>query len=957
MSAAAAGEAAPEGAPQAARVLVVVSERGDLPEHADGATLDADRYLAGDEAGERGCVVVNLCRSYRYRTKGYYVSLLADARGQRVVPSVETLEGMAAPFMLFRTLQEAGIPTVDAGARPRRGTLPAVIAPAADAECLAYFGETSDPRFQEAARATFREWPVPVLRLHFVQDDELWRVAQVEPVSLHHLSPTERAPLLEALADPERLCRHGAPEPSEEKRASIAVLVEEGDPFSPSSPETIDRLERVAARENVHVRRITLNDLERLGEYDALFIRALTGVRDPSFQFALRAEALDMPVVDDTQSIIRCSNKVFLEELLGREGIPTPRTLVATARTPWSSVSELGSPVVIKLPDGSFSAAVHKIASEAEYRERSAEMFRRSPLIIAQEYLPTEYDWRITILEGRLLFAAKYHMAPGHWQIRDEQAGTERYGKVEAVRRADAPASVVELALRAAALVGNGLYGVDLKETPAGPVVIEINDNPNLDVGYEDAADGDLIYHDLIQYFLRRIEEGATEPAPAASAERELEPLRQPIARPTPRRPHYRPFEVAGLELEYAVVDRDLNIASRVEPALRVLAGRPTSDVDLGAIGFSNEIADHVFELKTLSPTPSLAVAEEQLVEGVRRFDEVLAERWGARLMPTGMHPWMNPRKGRLWTRSNVKIYQCYARLFDVQTHGWMNVHAAHLNLPFGREDEAVAMHNAAALLIPYLPALSASSPMHDGELQPSEDGRLAWILQHQARIPESMGATVPEYVESFNDYRRRVLRPMYRALDALPDAGVLRHEFFNARGAVLKFSRKSMEIRVIDMQECVKMDVAIAVFARSVLRSLSRQVLTGRLALPEHGLLVEDFHATVRDGSRARVYAPFLPRSAVRGDDGKVPVNQVLMELLSLAERAVRRDETQYLGLVERVIESGSLAEKIRAALLPYADQDDAVFTEAARRVYIELCDCLEANEPWAGRWGGTTI
>src|SRR5690606_93729 len=214
------------------------------------------------------------------------------------------------------------------------------------------------------------------------------------------------------------------------------------------------------------------------GEYDALFIRTLTGVREPSFQFALRAEMLDMPVIDDPQSIIRCSNKVFLEELLRREGIPTPRTLVVTSHTSWKEVEALGLPVVVKLPDGSFSAAVHKCASETEYERVTAEMFRRSPLLIAQEFLPTDFDWRITVLDGRVLFAARYFMARGHWQIRAAQEGHERFGKVAAVKRDEAPRAVRELAVRAASLIGAGLYGVDIKDTPRGPVVIEINDNP-----------------------------------------------------------------------------------------------------------------------------------------------------------------------------------------------------------------------------------------------------------------------------------------------------------------------------------------------------------------------------------------------------------------------------------------------------------------------------------------------
>ncbi|MBV9773773.1 MAG: RimK-like ATPgrasp N-terminal domain-containing protein [Gemmatimonadetes bacterium] len=969
------------------RVVVVVSERRAIPGLPAEMVVTADEYLEGGEAlSDRRLTVVNLCNSYRYRTKGYYVSLLADARGQAVVPGVETIEGLSDAYGLFRALHEAGVPTVDVQEmRARRRALPAAISPEADdrdspahdpaapllrvsgrnglsyrpatgaevEETLAYFGTSADPRFRAASLAVYREWPTPVLRIQWVLEEDEWKVTQVSPVSPGRLGAEERARLGEAARNERLVLRRGAAPPSTGKRASIAVLVEEGDPFSPSSPETIDKLERVAARMNVYVHRIGLDDLDKLGEYDALFIRALTGVSTPAFQFALRAEALDMPVVDDSQSIIRCSNKVFLEELLRRECIATPRTLVVTSRTPPEQVAELGFPFVLKLPDGSFSAAVHRVSSPGEYRERAGEMFRSSPLLIAQEYLPTDFDWRVTVLGGELLFAARYYMARGHWQIRSAEKGTERYGRVEAVARDQAPRPVVELALRAAALIGNGLYGVDIKETPAGPVVIEINDNPNLDIGYEDAADGNAVYEDVLRFFLRRVEEGGEVAKPERS-EPEMAPLRAPIrSRGTGAgggRSHYRPFEVAGVELEYAVVDRDLNIAHRVEDAFRELAGRRTSDVDLGAVALSNEIADHVFEVKTQLPPRSLVEAEAVLWEGIQRFTAVLRDRFDARLMPTGMHPWMDPAKARLWTRSNARTYATYARLFDVKSHGWMNVQSNHLSLPMGREAEAVAMLNAAALLVPYLPALAASSPMYDGELQSAADGRLARILEHQARIPESQGEIVPEYVESMADYRKRILGPMYAALDRFPDTAPIRHEFFNARGAVFKASSKRMEVRVLDTQECVKMDMAVAVFVRSALKGVTQRVMAGKTALPPHGVLVSDFRAAVRDGSRARVLAPHLS-TVERDGEGRADVREVLRVLLDEARRNVRRDEADHLELAARVIETGTLSERIRAELDPYAEADDETFTDAARRIYIELMDCLEANEPWSRR------
>ncbi|HET7229595.1 MAG TPA: glutamate-cysteine ligase family protein [Longimicrobium sp.] len=975
------------------RVLVVISDPRDAAGLPPESVVDADRYLeGGGDLGDPRAVVVNLCRSTRYRSRGYYVSLLASARGQQVIPTVETSQGLQEPYGRFRALQEAGVPTVDAAEmRVRRRELdlphpdtpaalgdeaeeeepphafPAPLVRAEDegergcrpaqahefVEALVFMGTCADPRFHRAALAVYREWPAPVLRLQLVSEDEEWKVTQVAAVPPHHLSPDERMALARTLGDPERVVRRGREVPRETVRASIAVLVTPGDPFAPSSPETIDRLERVAGRMNVHVHRIGLNDLRKLPEYDALFIRALTGVSEPAFQFALRAEALDMPVVDDPQSIIRCGNKVFLEELLRREGIPTPRTQILTQQTRWDQASALGLPFVVKLPDGSFSAAVHKINSRDEFRVRAGEMLRRSPLIIAQEFLPTDFDWRVTVLGGRLLFASRYYMARGHWQIRTEVKGTERYGRVEAVPRHQAPADVVDVALRAAALIGEGLYGVDIKETPSGPVVIEINDNPNIDVGYEDAADGNVVYEDLVEFFVSRIEESGVPHGAVREPEAALQSMRAPVrSRPAEGSGEkgYRAFGVAGMELEYPTVDRDLNVVSLVEPAFRILAGRGTSDVHLGALGFSNEIADHVFEVKTEAPVRSLREAEELLYEGVQRFGAVLRDEFDARLMPTGMHPWFDPKKGKLWSRSGGRVYHTYERLFDVYSHGWMNVQASHLNLPFGSERETLAMHTAAALLIPYLPAIAASTPMHDGDLTPYADSRLAWILEHQARIPESCGQLVPEYVESFGDYRRRILGPMYAALDRLPhDASAIRHEFFNARGAVLKFSRKAMEVRVLDTQECVKMDAAIAAFVRAALKDLTRRVLAGKVDLPPHELLVEDFRESIRDGSAALVAAPHF--NVDRDETGRTDVRAVLRGILDGARKQARKDEAPYMELVAAVIDRGSLSECIRSALAPYEEASDEDFTEAARRIYIELMDCLDANEPWRGR------
>ena len=362
------------------RVIAVVSEAADGKGLPEGISVTADQYLEGGEAHtEPGAVVVNLCRSWKYGSKGYYVSLLADARGQLPIPSVDVSEAFGDAYALFRALQEAGVSTVDpeemrarrrSAARssapveeesdedeaPRALPVPIVrvqeeggwaCRPASGeeaAETLVFLGSAADARFRNTALAVYREWPAPVLRLQLVREDGEWKVTAVAPVPPHRLEEDDRRQLCEALADQKRIVRRGREAPREERRASIAVLVDPDDVFSPSSPETLDRLERIAQRMNVHVRRIGLDELHKLPEYDALFIRALTGVSEPAFQFALRAEALGMPVVDDSQSIIRCGNKVFLEELLRRESVATPRTRIVTAHM----AQTLGQTIIIE---------------------------------------------------------------------------------------------------------------------------------------------------------------------------------------------------------------------------------------------------------------------------------------------------------------------------------------------------------------------------------------------------------------------------------------------------------------------------------------------------------------------------------------------------------------------------------------------------------------------------------
>jgi glutathione synthase/RimK-type ligase-like ATP-grasp enzyme len=277
---------------------------------------------------------------------------------------------------------------------------------------------------------------------------------------------------------------------------------------APSNELALKRFIKAAREQDVYAELITKDDYGRLLEFDALFIRETTFVNHHTYRFARRAAKEGMVVIDDPVSILRCTNKVYLAEMLARHKIDIPRSIVVHRDNIHRIVEELGFPCVLKKPDSAFSQGVVKIASEEDLRTRFADYSGDSELLIAQEFLPTTFDWRIGILDQKPLYACRYFMAPGHWQIvKQERDGRGRYGKTETLPVELAPRKAVKLALKAANLIGDGLYGVDVKESNGNFYIIEVNDNPNIDSDSEDAILKEDLYNRIMEVFVRRMEQ------------------------------------------------------------------------------------------------------------------------------------------------------------------------------------------------------------------------------------------------------------------------------------------------------------------------------------------------------------------------------------------------------------------------------------------------------------------
>ena len=291
-------------------------------------------------------------------------------------------------------------------------------------------------------------------------------------------------------------------------RYRFATLVDPHDRMPPSSIQSLRHWARIAEKMGVEVEPITRKDLPRLANYDALFIRETTSISNHTYRFARRAQQEGMPVIDDPLSMIRCTNKVYLTELMNHNKVPIPPTVMIAGPADFEvAAQQLGFPLVLKIPDSAFSRGVKKAQNLEEMKALAEEWLKESDLLLAQKYIPTEYDWRVGVLAGQPLFAVHYLMARKHWQIVNHKAnGRADQGGIKTFTLKEAPAEVVETAVRAARCIGDGLYGVDLKETQDGVFVIEVNDNPNLDHGWEDSGEKDEVWVKLTQWFIARLD-------------------------------------------------------------------------------------------------------------------------------------------------------------------------------------------------------------------------------------------------------------------------------------------------------------------------------------------------------------------------------------------------------------------------------------------------------------------
>lgn len=453
--------------------------------------VKAEDYLSNVYHHTNSMRVINLCRSYEYQSIGYYVSLLAQARDHKAIPSVLGLQDT-----LNNTLSKLISKDIEQDLQKNLKHIKGN-----EFIFSLYFGKNIADRYQDLAKKLHGLFPLPLIRFT-MEKKRLWTIKNVKLMSPEDI-PKSHKEFMQQAATCYFKKKRFHQWSKKQRYHDLAILIDSNEPNPPSNKKALEYFVQAGEELGLNVDFIDKHDVKAVAEYDALFIRATTAVNHYTYNFARRAMQENMVVIDDPQSIVKCANKVYLAELLRFHNIPTPDTIFISKFD--KNLPEIKFPCVLKKPDSAFSHGVIKIDDEKCLEKYLNQFFKTSDLVVLQPFIPTEYDWRIGILNNKPLFACKYYMAKNHWQIYNWASKHECAGGDETVPISEVPQKVLKTALKAARLIGDGLYGVDIKCQKNKVYVIEINDNPNIDAGIEDKILKHSLYLQIMNIFLERI--------------------------------------------------------------------------------------------------------------------------------------------------------------------------------------------------------------------------------------------------------------------------------------------------------------------------------------------------------------------------------------------------------------------------------------------------------------------
>ncbi len=440
--------------------------------------------------------IFNLCKDYSYQSKGYYVSLLAEARGHLPIPTTKNIVDLKA-LKLVRIVSDEFDDVIQQSLKNIKSQ---------DFTLSIYFGQNVAHKYKNLSALFYKHFQVPFLRVNFNHTTK-WNIQSIKAISESEI-PEEHMSSVHEFANQYFSKKRYDTAKVANYDFDLAILVNPNDPAPPSNPKALKKFIDIAEKMNIYAEIIEPKDLSRLSSFDALFLRQSTEVNNEAYTFARKAQQEGIAIIDYPDAILKCCNKVYMAEALNNANISTPKTVIVHANNRDSVIEKTGLPCVLKAPDSTFSFGVKKAKTKLEFDALVTEMLKESDLIIAQEFCPSDYDWRIGIIDNKPFFACKYYMAKGHWQIYNWKATkkNEQDGDADCLPIEDVPKNVIDIALKSAKLMGLGLYGIDIKVVDDKLMVIEINDNPNIDFGVEDLHYGDLVYTEILSALKKRLD-------------------------------------------------------------------------------------------------------------------------------------------------------------------------------------------------------------------------------------------------------------------------------------------------------------------------------------------------------------------------------------------------------------------------------------------------------------------
>lgn len=396
-------------------------------------------------------------------------------------------------------------------------------------------------------------------------------------------------------------------------------------------------------------------------------------------------------------------------------------------------------------------------------------------------------------------------------------------------------------------------------------------------------------------------------------------------------------FSVLGIEIEYMLVDKEhLNVQPKSDVILSALAGHQVNEVELGDIAISNELVMHVLELKNNGPKAPDAPVTEHFQKAIVTLQPLLAEH-DLLLLPTGAHPWMNPHTETVrWPHGNHAIYKQFDSIFDCRGHGWSNLQSMHVNMPYANQEEFCQLHNVIRLILPLLPALAASTPFLDGKTTGLLDSRLYFYSRNQQRIPSISGEVIPEFICTEDEYQEKILKPMYEDINPFDPDKILQYQWLNSRAAIPKFDQKAIEIRILDSQECVEADIAIANAINAILKNwqstssyyLEHPCDTKRLKQVFDNAIEKGFDTQVNDLELLKQWQ--LPPKTMNLNEIWTMLIEQISPMLTYKQQST----------LELILSEGNLSQRILKAAGKEGNKG------SVKQTYKQLAECLLANE-----------